>query len=1430
MKDTRNALSKNSSLFTEKERKIIIVDEVGRGANCIVYDAIYNDSIGVKHKIRIKECYPNYLLVSRNETGELEEFEGEEEKFIKAKENFIEAYKKSADIRNTLSLTNSTINSTDIIEANNTIYIQMAMDEGVDYRKYEDESLMELLIHIRSLSKLISKYHEEGYLHLDIKPENILILPETEEHILLFDFDSVIAQEELVSRGRFRLSFSEGFSAPEQIQGEIEKIGTYTDIYSIGALLFYKLFGRKPNADDCRIYSKYNFATMRYASNMYQPKLYRVLETFLRKTLSVAVVSRWHEMQQVIECLNELIELADTEAVYLIDTFQYNSAYFVGRNEEINKIADILEQNQLVFLSGIGGIGKTEIAKQYANRFHERYDSVTFAVFEQNLEMLVCDDISINKVSRDEDEADKEYFERKIDILRRVSSKNDLVIIDNFDVDSDEQLELLLSCPCKFIFTTRKDYRDYNFEQINVDKIQNFEEIKELFYTYNDIEYDTDEIAAVEQFINMVDHHTMTVELIAKYLRNTKESPINLIARFSEKEGVTNTDDVYVKQRKDRKLRSETVNNHLSVLFDVFGFDEDEREIISSLSFFEGIRIRKNKFIEICQVDGIKEKLENLIKNGWIEYNKNTDKVSLHQVIQDIIYTKLKPDADNCTGIVLGMYGYVTEKTSNYSDKMTRKKVFDVFMNRITGSSIAYAKLCLVYGKNNMIKDAEVICNKLATPDAFDILQRIYRKKIKIACQCSDMFDTELEMEEYGSQQLALISSLLNKAIEYCKLASEEKEYRIKEFVAIADEVDKALEEDSITMYFGDIPELDSIYQAIISLYDWAAEKLPYSKFSAYEKEKLYHIIQKFYSDEDMYFSMYRYEHYGDVEKAYYYQNILDEIREEGEADKYEFNATDIIGMDESGIKRIWTKSVSSFDMAEEYRDKGMYEEAIEYYKKAYEEESVLNETIVRSISNVYLEMGETNSAIEYMEAILDAEKENEKNSDTFFNYSSCLCIDLIKMLIDQKDYVRARSYARELIQYKEEEVDEENNSYVVSVVLTAYYYLYIMEEDVCDKAFLWNKCIELYKKLGEDNIDEDLYDFLYEYLQKNDVDYAEILEIVERVNQWDKVEVKQKILSEAIERYKDSVGFEKYHVLMLLKLAELKKEYSDEKIKDGVLECESAQEIYDKYFIGDEYLQSLIYKIKSEIMSKDNDYEYNQVVNIKKKCNYWIIAKKQCEGCDIQKQVEIWNDAADNYRYIDDYQNELNCLNQSYTLLITILNQYNYSNFFRELWFVMQNQIRANINKQDFVTAEKVLSELYKYNIDYIIKEKDVDNRWDFIWRLKELAEKFDELDMKKQALYSYVIALYTTVADTIDETLIGYYPLDKSGMILACRKVDKLLDSVSIDAVDQVIDIRNELIKYTDFCENDWQIIDPIVKKIAELYQNQEIEFKQQ
>ena len=84
----RIALCNGYEMKISENRKIRIADEAGRGAGCIVYDAIYWDQMQIKHKIRVRECYPAYIQLTRAATGELVP-SGNPEKFEKAKKHFL---------------------------------------------------------------------------------------------------------------------------------------------------------------------------------------------------------------------------------------------------------------------------------------------------------------------------------------------------------------------------------------------------------------------------------------------------------------------------------------------------------------------------------------------------------------------------------------------------------------------------------------------------------------------------------------------------------------------------------------------------------------------------------------------------------------------------------------------------------------------------------------------------------------------------------------------------------------------------------------------------------------------------------------------------------------------------------------------------------------------------------------------------------------------------------------------------------------------------------------------------------------------------------------------------------------------------------------------------------------------------------------------
>ncbi len=115
------------------------------------------------------------------------------------------------------------------------------MDEQIGGAPIEPRTAAEL---VGILARAIDYCHQQGIVHRDLKPSNILM---DGQHPKIADFGLAKAFEsESQATQTGEVLGTPAYMAPEQAAGETGAIGPATDIYGLGAMLYYALTGRPP--------------------------------------------------------------------------------------------------------------------------------------------------------------------------------------------------------------------------------------------------------------------------------------------------------------------------------------------------------------------------------------------------------------------------------------------------------------------------------------------------------------------------------------------------------------------------------------------------------------------------------------------------------------------------------------------------------------------------------------------------------------------------------------------------------------------------------------------------------------------------------------------------------------------------------------------------------------------------------------------------------------------------------------------------------------------------------------------------------------------------------------------------------------------------------------------------------------------------------
>ena len=313
--------------------------------------------------------------------------------------------------------------------------------------------------------------------------------------------------------------------------------------------------------------------------------------------------------------------------------------HFCGRDDELATLHHLLCDHGKVFLQGIAGIGKSELAKAYAKQHNKEYTNILYLAYTGDLKKDIRDMDFAEDLPNDDDE---ERF-RKHNRFLRTLKDDTLFIIDNFNVTAtqDGLLSVVMKYRCRILFTTRSRFNNYT--SMTLEEISDTEALVGLMGCfYSEAEKYR---PVLEQIIQTVHSHTLAVEMSARLLESGIMEPMLLLNKLKEeKVALDATDTIGI--TKDGKSQKATYYHHIRTLFSLYHLSDTETEVMRSLSLLPVTGISGRLFAHWLKLRDMNT-VNDLIEKGFVQAMEG-HVIALHPMVQEVAVEEIKPSVTTC--------------------------------------------------------------------------------------------------------------------------------------------------------------------------------------------------------------------------------------------------------------------------------------------------------------------------------------------------------------------------------------------------------------------------------------------------------------------------------------------------------------------------------------------------------------------------------------------------------------------------------------------------------------------------------------------------------------------------------------------------------------------------------------------------------------
>lgn len=313
--------------------------------------------------------------------------------------------------------------------------------------------------------------------------------------------------------------------------------------------------------------------------------------------------------------------------------------HFCGRDKELDELHSLVQNNSTVIITGVAGIGKSELVRAYAKEHQKEYQHFGYYFYNGNIKDTIAN-IIYDPVTSESD-LDTRY-QNNLDLLSELGEKV-LLIIDNFNAapDDDECFYDLCDLKCKVIITSHMRFEDFvTYDVQFIHRIDDIKTLTKFFYRYKE-----DEWKCILPIYANFEFHTFCIELCARAFAKGAFPPKMLyknlhsfkIKDFAEK----------LSAKKDKHPKKKTYFDHIRELFNLLGLPERHKQVLRIMVFAPYFGFRKDFFAKIMNLKNMVI-VEDLIDVGLL-YENHWGRINIQSVVTEVVRSELETNNENCS-------------------------------------------------------------------------------------------------------------------------------------------------------------------------------------------------------------------------------------------------------------------------------------------------------------------------------------------------------------------------------------------------------------------------------------------------------------------------------------------------------------------------------------------------------------------------------------------------------------------------------------------------------------------------------------------------------------------------------------------------------------------------------------------------------------